>query len=157
MTEKNRSRLRVLQDPANQIRVLNLPDRIFARPLGDGGYRTIFAREDALAIAILLNCPIRAKNLAELELGRHIQRPGDGKVYLVLEEADTKTGRPIEFELPPRRGAPARRPSQDPDAAYVPAGHPVSLPVSGAARGPSIRAASRGASPSGCGGRPASR
>ena len=100
MTEKNRSRLRVLQDPANQIRVLNLPDRIFARPLGDGGARSIFAREDALAIAILLTCPIRAKSLAELELGRHIQRPGDGKVYLVREEADTKIGRPIEFELP---------------------------------------------------------
>ena len=100
MTEKNRSRLRVLQDPANQIRVLNLPDRIFARPLGDGGARAIFAREDALAIAILLNCPIRAKSLAGLDLRQHIQRPGDGKVYLVLEEADTKTGRPIEFELP---------------------------------------------------------
>ncbi|NIY95140.1 site-specific integrase [Salipiger sp. HF18] len=27
-------------------------------------------------------------------------RPDDGRVYLVLEEEDTKTSRPIEFELP---------------------------------------------------------
>ena len=43
---------------------------------------------------------IRVKSLAELELGRHIQRSGDGKVYLDLKEEDTKTGQPIDFELP---------------------------------------------------------
>ena len=100
MTQKNRERLRVLQEPNNQIKVLTLPDRIFARPLGKPpGKLALLAREDALAIAILLTCPIRAKNLAGLELGRHIQRPGDGRVYLVLEEEDTKTGQPIQFEL----------------------------------------------------------
>ncbi|PZX09943.1 phage integrase family protein [Palleronia aestuarii] len=100
MTPKNRGRLRVLQEPRHQTRILNLPDKVFARPVKSGGHRLLVAREDALAIAILLNCPIRVKNLAALELVRHIQRPGDGKVYLVLEEEDTKTGRAIEFELP---------------------------------------------------------
>ncbi len=100
MTRKNRERLRVLQEPNNQIKVLTLPDRIFARPIDKKpGKAALFDREDALAIAILLNCPIRVKNLAGLELGRHIQRPGDGRVYLVLEEEDTKTGQPIQFEL----------------------------------------------------------
>lgn len=31
---------------------------------------------------------------------QHIQRPGDGRAYLVLIEDDLKTDRPIEFELP---------------------------------------------------------
>ena len=34
MTQKNRERLRVLQEPNNQIKVLTLPDRVFARPIG---------------------------------------------------------------------------------------------------------------------------
>ncbi|MEX0300794.1 MAG: tyrosine-type recombinase/integrase, partial [Leisingera sp.] len=64
-------------------------------------HSSALAREDALAIAILLVCPLRVKNLAGLEFDRHIQRPGDGRVFISLTEDDTKTGRPIEFELPP--------------------------------------------------------
>ena len=45
-------------------------------------------------------CPIRIKNLAGIHLERHIQRPGDGRAYLVLIEEDLKTDRPLEFELP---------------------------------------------------------
>ncbi len=102
MTAKNRARLRVLQQPEHRARVLTLPERIFNRPGGKQKlHTTALAREDALAIAILLHCPIRAKSLANLHLERHIQRPGDGRVFLVLEEVDTKNHRSIEFELPP--------------------------------------------------------
>ena len=102
MTPKNRERLRLLQVPKHRQRLLQLPDQIFARPVGNKQpHLTILAREEALAIAILLVCPIRVKNLASLEFDRHIQRPGDGRVFLSLTEDDTKTGRPIEFELPP--------------------------------------------------------
>ena len=101
MTEKNRARLRILQDPAQQRRLLNMPDDIFARPVrATRRYSDLLAREDALATALLLACPLRIKNLAEIDLDRHLQRPGKGSVFLVIEGTETKGGRPIEFELP---------------------------------------------------------
>ncbi|MEY8838341.1 tyrosine-type recombinase/integrase, partial [Cribrihabitans sp. XS_ASV171] len=101
MTRKNRDRLRALQDEKNQHRLLLLPQRIFARPIPrTSRFSALLAREDALAVAILLVCPIRIKNLAGLHLERNLQRPGDGHVYLVLEDEETKNERPVEFELP---------------------------------------------------------
>lgn len=101
MTPKNRSRLRVLQDDRHQQRLLLLPERIFARPRGTSKpYGWALAREDALAIAILLVCPVRVKNLAGIHLERHLHRPGDEHVYLVLEDDETKNERPVEFEIP---------------------------------------------------------
>ncbi len=101
MTRKNRDRLRVLQDEDNLRRLLFLPERIFATPSGKSKpYMTALTREDALAIAILLICPIRVKNLAEIHLERNLHRPGDGRVFLVFEEDEVKNERHIEFELP---------------------------------------------------------
>lgn len=101
MTARNRDRLRVLQDPRHKRRLLALPEHVFKTHTQASrlGWNAL-AREDALAIAILLVCPIRVGSLARIELDKHIQRPGDGRVFLVLEERDTKTGRSIEFELP---------------------------------------------------------
>ncbi len=101
MTAKNRDRLRVLQDERRQRELLTLPERLFYRSSGTAKRFTLaLAREDALAIAILLMCPVRAKNLAEIHLDRNIQRPGDGRTFLVFEDAEVKNARPIEFELP---------------------------------------------------------
>lgn len=102
MTERNRARLRVLQDPRHKHRVLTLPGHLFSkyRSKDDRAKTNALAREDALAIAILLVCPIRVGSLAGINLGTHIHRPGDGRVFLVLEEEDTKTGCSIEFALP---------------------------------------------------------
>ncbi|WP_209834799.1 site-specific integrase [Ruegeria sp. HKCCE3926] len=101
MTQKNRSRLRVLQEDRHQQRLLLLPERVFARPRGTSKpYGWALAREDALAIAILLVCPVRVKNLADIHLERHLHRPGDGRAYLVLEGGETKNERPVEFEIP---------------------------------------------------------
>lgn len=101
MTQKNRARLRVLQDQTNQLRLLSLPEQIFKRPRGKSRpYDHALAREDALAIAILLVCPVRVKNLAGIHLEHHLHRPGDGRIFFVLEDAETKNQRPIEFELP---------------------------------------------------------
>lgn len=101
MTPRNRERLRVLQTPEHTRRLLLLPDHIFKTHTKPSRAKAnALAFEDAVAIAILLVCPVRVGSLARITLDQHIQRPGDGRVFLVLEEADTKTNRSIEFELP---------------------------------------------------------
>lgn len=101
MTRKNRERLRVLQDERTMRRLLCLPARLFtARGSKLTPYPAALAREDALAIAVLLACPVRIGNVAGIHLERHLHRPGDGRVFLVFTEDDVKNERPIEFELP---------------------------------------------------------
>ncbi|PUB09596.1 tyrosine-type recombinase/integrase [Yoonia sediminilitoris] len=102
MTKKNRDRLRVLQNDERMRRLLNMPDRLFTHPPKGkaNAYTKALAREDAVAIAILLICPVRIKNLAGIHLERHIQRPGDGRAYLVLVDDEVKNERPLEFEFP---------------------------------------------------------
>ena len=102
ITRKNRDRLRVLQDDRQALCLLNLPERLFKHPpVGKANaFTKAFAREDALAIAILLYCPIRIRNLAGIHVEQHLQRPGDGRMYLVLSEHEVKNGQSLEFELP---------------------------------------------------------
>jgi integrase len=102
MTRKNRTRLLALQNPRTLRQFLLLPERLFAaaKP-GRKPYYRALDRETAVAIAILLACPLRVGNLAEIHLERNIHRPGDGRAYLVFEEDETKNARRIEFELPP--------------------------------------------------------
>lgn len=101
MTPKNRSRLRVLQNDTNLLRLLDLPDRLFRdKAPKSKPYTRALAREDALAISILQYCPIRVQNLSQIHLEHNIQRPGDGRAYLVFEDNEVKNGRPLEFEIP---------------------------------------------------------
>ncbi|MCE5974926.1 tyrosine-type recombinase/integrase [Sinirhodobacter sp. WL0062] len=103
MTRKNRDRLRVLQDERQARRLLNLPERLMknGRTGKSDSFTKALAHEDALAIAILLICPVRIKNLAGIHLEQHLQRPGDGRVFLVFVEDEVKNEHPLEFELPP--------------------------------------------------------
>ncbi|SHM80780.1 Phage integrase family protein [Roseovarius litoreus] len=100
MTAKNRDRLRVLRNPDVLRRLLHLPEQIMARPLGQRRHKALRAREDAIAIGILLYCPLRVSNLSTLEIERHLQRPGKGKMFLVIPASEVKNHRPLEFELP---------------------------------------------------------
>ncbi|WP_183073536.1 site-specific integrase [Roseinatronobacter ekhonensis] len=101
MTRKNRERLRPLQDDKTLLKLLNLPDKVFARAKGKTKpYMAALARETALAIALLTNCPLRIKNIAEINLEQHLQHMGDGRVFLLIEEEDAKTRQPMQFELP---------------------------------------------------------
>jgi integrase/recombinase XerD len=54
---------------------------------------------DGLMIALLSLCPIRLRNLAELSVGRQIRQIGD-TWWILLEAAETKTGRPDERPVP---------------------------------------------------------
>ena len=83
MTEKNRERLRPLRDDAQLRELLLLPEKLFQRAnrMADT-HSAARLREDAVAIGILLCCPIRRHNLAQIELERNLSRPRDGRVYL---------------------------------------------------------------------------
>jgi integrase len=55
---------------------------------------------DGLMIALLAFAPLRRKNLASLEIGRHLISDGDEQ-YIVIPASETKTRTPIEFAIPP--------------------------------------------------------
>lgn len=101
LTVKNRTRLRQLEDPAALRRLLCLPERLMAAAAAKGATKGAhLLREDAVAVGILLHCPIRAGNLGRIHLERNLQRPGGGRLFLVFEAGEVKNDRRIEFELP---------------------------------------------------------
>jgi len=55
---------------------------------------------DGLMIALLICCPVRIANLTETEIDRHLLFDVD-RYILRFSEAETKTGREFEGELPP--------------------------------------------------------
>jgi len=104
MTERNRMRLRAFDDSVNVERLINLPTRMLRRVarLSKPGYNDAVRAQTAVAIALQLVAPLRAKNLAGLQLGRHIirTRPGRGAVvHLVIPVGEVKNKRPLEFKL----------------------------------------------------------
>jgi hypothetical protein len=54
---------------------------------------------DGLMIAVLAFIPIRRRNLAALEIGRHVIHEGDSR-FVVIPSDETKTRKPIEFPVP---------------------------------------------------------
>ena len=54
---------------------------------------------DGLMIALLACCPIRLRNLATLRVGQQLRRIGD-TWWIILSEAETKSGRPDERPIP---------------------------------------------------------
>jgi integrase len=105
MTERNRLRLRVFDDPVNVERLVNLPERMMrsiAR-LPVPGYNDAIYAQTALAITIELSAPLRAKNLAGLRLEHLVRsRPGrDAVMHLVIPAGEIKNKIPLEFELSP--------------------------------------------------------
>jgi integrase len=54
---------------------------------------------DGLMIAVLASCPIRLRNFAELHVGEQIRRIGD-TWWIILSDAETKSGRPDERPVP---------------------------------------------------------
>ena len=105
MTGKNRRRLLQFTDPGNVAKLLSLPSTLVAQACRQNrsGIAEALKVQNALAIAIELACPLRAKNLAGLAPERHIvrSRPGrDAVVHLVFAEGEVKNKAALEFELP---------------------------------------------------------
>jgi hypothetical protein len=105
LTERNRARLRQLDNPANVRALVMLPQRLAdVASHGPPTRARALMVQTALAIELLLMVPMRISNLAGLDLDRHIVRGrgrGRGHVHLVIEGAEVKNGVDIEAELPP--------------------------------------------------------
>ena len=71
------------------------------RPMPGGRLRLVDAvrYRDGLMIALLAFMPIRRRNVAAIEIGRHFVREGDGWC-LLLPAVETKSKRADEFEIP---------------------------------------------------------
>jgi integrase len=108
MTARNRARLRQFDDPENLRRLIDLPDAI-VRQLprqGPPSHAQALRVQSALGIAILLAAPMRAKNLASLQLCRHVvqTRPG-GVRHIVIPAEEVKNRTPLAFVVSNTLGA----------------------------------------------------
>ncbi len=63
------------------------------------GARDLLAYRDGLLIALLATRPLRRRNFAAIELKRHLIATGAG-FRLAFDAGETKTGQPIETEIP---------------------------------------------------------
>lgn len=104
MTEKNRSRLRPLEDPDNALALARLPGALMQ--LAQREHRTKRAArlaQTAVAVELLLMAPMRIGNLASIDVERHLIRPSrTGQLlHIVFASGEVKNREPLEYPLPP--------------------------------------------------------
>ena len=101
MTERNRRRLRQFTDASTLRRLINLPSSLIASL--EAGAPTVTDAvkvQSALAVALLLVAPMREKNLASLDLRRHIQRNAGGECFLTIPADEVKNQITLDYPLP---------------------------------------------------------
>ena len=100
LTPKNRERLLPFNDQETCLKLLNLP-QVLRREVERGNHpvhhRRVLAQM-AVAIEILLFVPLRIKNLASIEIHRHLRKAG-ATLLLTFPAAEVKNGADLEFEL----------------------------------------------------------
>jgi integrase len=121
MTPKNRQRLRALMQILPRGMLLNLPHELVQRTKrielsnarkngGDGQSKRVPTRDgallmmDAVALEILLICPLRRKNLVGLRLDVHLQRPDPRSSQLTriyLPPGEVKNKEEIDWPISP--------------------------------------------------------
>jgi integrase len=106
LTPKNRSRLLPFQDPATRDRFLLLPAELIRSAAKDcrQPYHAACLAQLAVALEIAQMAPLRAKNLACLEIGRHLIFVGHGRdeyAVITLPQEEVKNEIALEYHLPP--------------------------------------------------------
>lgn len=101
ITERNVARLRQLDDPHKMQRLLGLPETLIAKAkrLGAPSVRTAHEVQTAAMVEILLNLPMRLKNLRSLRLGIHVLRDQRGIFRIIVPGEEVKNGTPIDSLL----------------------------------------------------------
>lgn len=110
LTPKNRDRLRALVTPQARALLLHLPEELLRRAAEIGPGKAEAARLAFLAVAleIILVCPLRRRSLLALRIDQHLQRldPRRRRItHLVLQGDDMKNGDAFEWPLPPESAA----------------------------------------------------
>ena len=104
---KNKRCLNQFDDSRNVAALLHLPKKLLKEAVkADGnvdGTEGARLAETALAIELMLMCPIRIGNVVGLDLSRHFIKSSPGKkavIHLVIARDEVKNDRDLEFELP---------------------------------------------------------
>jgi integrase len=100
LTDKNKATLRRFDDPQLLTRLVALPARLFPKDAASR-QRALADAQAALAIAILLDLPLRMANLAGLRFGKTLFVPDNPRapVNIDVPGSLTKTGQPITAGL----------------------------------------------------------
>ena len=106
LTGKVRERLMQLIQPYNRSCLLLLPEDIeqAARSADPADAKMAHRFMLAVAIEVLLVCPLRMKNLTGLRLDHHLKRLGPGGrsvTHIVIEVTETKNHDVVEWPVPP--------------------------------------------------------
>ncbi len=110
LTEKNRQRLRQFDLSANVYRIVRLPAALMARAGKEQNpsSRTALEVMHAVAIEILLNCPLRAQTLSTINVETDLKWSGHGKgrfAQLYIPPERVKNREPIEADFQPSTSA----------------------------------------------------
>lgn len=101
MADKSRGHLRQFDDRQNVLALVALPQRVAAKMGREPTRAEALEFQSALLLEILLMFPMRLKNLAALDLERHIKRSASGNVvHIVLTGEEVKNGADLQAELP---------------------------------------------------------
>jgi site-specific recombinase XerD len=103
MTDRNRAKLRTLMDRDTLRKLVNLPYKALDEL--DHTYPTVFNAvivQSALAVALVSAAPVREKNLASIDIKKHIQRVSDDVGYLIFPAHEVKNAHDLEYPLSPR-------------------------------------------------------
>ena len=103
MTAKNRSRLRALIQDKDLPRLLKLPsDFIDTLDTSCPTLADAVKVQSALAIQIVLLAPMRAKNLASLDIDEHFDFVSEAQCHIEIKGVDVKNDADLSYVLGPR-------------------------------------------------------
>jgi len=102
LTEKNRKLIRQIAQSDIWREVVRLPHKLMAAARANRKtkpYRAAVTAQLAIAILILIRAPIRMQNLASIQIGLNLVKPGglEAPYMLVFPDYDVKNGVPLEF------------------------------------------------------------
>ena len=106
LTAKNKRFLRQFDDPNALLRLVQLPEQLWAQVKRDSrpSFRTLAKAQAAVAIAILTYMPLRLQNLSDLAFDTHLFiRAGSSAIStLELSNGEVKNKTELAFDIPPR-------------------------------------------------------
>ena len=101
MVASNRAKLRAFTDDTNIRDLVNLPSNAIKdldpeKPI----LSEAIIIQSALAVSLLLVAPVRAKNLAAIDINKHLHRVSENTCYLVFPDHEVKNHINLEYPLP---------------------------------------------------------